>query len=719
MALNRCAIMTAFAVLLVAGAALAVDNTSVPVVTPVAPGIWRVTLGTPEQHTPVSVLKPEMHKEALGKLPEAAQPPFGTEDIRFYTNPRGSVVILPMGAGDQIYGLGLHLTMFNCTNTRKEITVNDNQADEDGSSHAPVPFYVTSKGYGVYVDTARYARFYCGDLAPVGTEESKKADDSPPAASTAALYAPRDIPKKSMTVEVPVAKGVDVYIFAGPDMKAAVQRYNLFSGGGCMPPMWGLGMYYRGHTKFNAEEVLDLAKRLRDTHMPCDVFGLEPGWHTAAYSCSYVWSPERWPDPAGFINTMRGMGYQLNLWEHAFVHPTSPLHESLLPLSGNYEVWRGLVPDFSLDKTREIFGGYHDREFVKKGVGSFKLDECDNQPNKKDPWSFPELSAFPSGMDGEQMHCMFGTLYQKTLNDVFRANNLRTYGKVRASHALAAPLPFVLYSDHYTHKDFIRSIANCGFSGILWQPEVRNCDSIDDLMRRAETVIFAPQTVFDSWFLKLPPWMQIDTDKNNAGELLPNYQEIEAKIRDLVQWRMRLIPYLYAAFANYAQTGEPPFRALCLDWPQDKHVRDVDDEYMMGPSILVAPMTKEQTVRKVYLPEGDWYDFWTNAKYDGGKAHEITAGVDTIPVFVKSGCIIPLAEPVEHVTPETVFNLEVRVYGKRPADFTLIEDDGVNLAGPSNRVTLHHKSGTTGKVERKGDFKGERYKAREWKVVGE
>jgi alpha-D-xyloside xylohydrolase len=710
--------MVLLAVLAAAAWAFAEDNSASPAMTPVAPGIWRISLGTPEQHTPCSVLKPEMRTDGFAALPEAAQPPFGAERILFRTNPRGSVVILPMAGNEQIYGLGLHLTMFNCTNTRKEISVNDHQGDEDGSSHAPVPFYVSDQGYGVYVDTARYARFYCGNLAPVGTDETKQGDANQPGTTTDELYKARNLPKKSMTVEIPVAKGVDVYIFAGPDMKTAVRRYNLFSGGGCMPPLWGLGMYYRGHTKFNAQEVLDLAKRLRDTHMPCDVFGLEPGWHTAAYSCSYVWSPERWPDPAGFIDTMRGMGYQLNLWEHAFVHPNSPLHESLLPLSGDYEVWKGLVPDFSLDKTREIFGGYHDREFIEKGVGSFKLDECDNQPNKKDPWSFPELSAFPSGMDGEQMHCLIGPLYQKTLNDVFRANNLRTYGKVRSSHALAAPLPFVLYSDHYTHKDFIRGIANCGFSGLLWQPEVRNCDSIDDLLRRAQTVIFAPQTVFDSWFLKLPPWMQIDTDKNNAGELLPNYQEIEAKIRDLVQWRMRLIPYLYAAFADYAQTGEPPFRALNMDWPQDKNLRDVDDEYMMGPSMLVAPMTKDQTARKVYLPEGEWYDFWTNAKYEGGKSHDITASVETIPVFVRSGCIIPLADPVEHVTPETVFNLEVRVYGKNPSSFSLLEDDGVSITGPANRVTLQYKSGKEGKVERKGDFKGERYTVKEWKVAG-
>ncbi len=697
---------------------LAGEPASVPQWTPVAPGIWRVSFGEPEKNTPLTTLKPEMRKDALAALPAADQPPIAAGSMAFYTNPRGAVVVLPMDEKESVYGFGLHLTAFNCTNTRKEITVNDEQADQDGSSHAPVPFYVSTNGYGVYVDTARYPRFYCGNLSPVQANEASTDSGNALATSTTDLYKARHLATKAMTIEVPVAKGVDVYLFAGPGMNMAVRRYNLFSGGGCMPPLWGMGVYYRGYTKFNAQEVLDLAKRLRDTHMPCDVFGLEPGWHTHAYSCTYSWSPERWPDPAGFVAAMQGMGYQLNLWEHAFTHPTSPIYSALLPLSGDYKVWDGLVPDFSLPQTREVFGGYHDREFVKKGITGFKLDECDNQPNKKDPWSFPELSTFPSGIDGEQMHCLFGTLYQKTLWDVFRSNNLRTYGKVRSSHALAAPLPFVIYSDHYEHRDYIRGLANCGFSGILWQPEVRNCDSIDDLYRRTETAIFSPQTVIDSWFLRLPPWMQIDTNKNVAGELLPNHEEVEAKMRDLLQWRMRLVPYLYSAFADYAESGEPPFRALVMDWPDDAEVRDIDNEYMMGPSMLIAPMVKEQTGRKVYLPAGEWFDFWTNQAYEGGKTHAIVAPSDSIPVFVKAGSIIPVAKPVEHIAPDTVFDLEVRVYGKGSAEFVLIEDDGVSITGPFNRVTLRTTKGDAGTVERKGDFKGERYKITSWKLVG-
>ncbi len=697
--------------------AAAESETITTVMKPVAPGVWRVTLGEPEEFSPVSVLRPAAKGEAPGALPEAKAPPFTTGEIAFHTNARGCLAVLPMDSREQIYGLGLHLRMFNCTDTRKEISVNDHQGDEDGSSHAPVPFYVSTNGYGVYVDTARYARFYCGNLARVPETAPHEKGDGKIATTTEELYRNKTLSKKAMTIEVPVAKGVDIYLFAGPDMKSAVRRYNLFSGGGCLPPLWGLGPYYRGHGQFKAEDILALARRFRDTKMPFTVFGLEPGWQTQAYSCSYVWSPERWPDPAGFIGEMTALNYNLNLWEHAFVHPTSPLYEPLRPLSGDYEVWKGLVPDFSLPRAREIFGGYHEREFVKQGVTGFKLDECDNQPNKKDPWSFPELSAFPSGMDGEQMHCLIGPLYQRMMAEVFERNNLRTFGKVRSSHALAAPLPFVLYSDHYDHRDYVRGLANCGFGGLLWQPEVRNCDSVEELLRRGQTCLFSPQDVYDCWFLKLPPWDQINTEKNNAGERLPEHAELEAKIRQLLEWRMRLVPYLYSAFADYHSHGEPPFRALVMDYPADKNTHDVDDQFLVGPALLVAPLFAGQTERSVYLPAGGWFDFWTGTAFEGGKTHQIKAGLDAIPVFVKEGYAIPLADPVQFITPQTVFNLEVRVYGNAPAAFTLREDDGVSLNPEQNIIELYWAPEKKPVIKRSGNFALERYHVRDWKVM--
>ena len=248
----------------------------------------------------------------------------------------------------------------------------------------------------------------CAD-APVA---QRPATGEKAATSTEELYRPREPGTKFVGVDVPSARGVDVYVFAGPDMRHAVQRYNLFSGGGCLPPMWGLGVWYRASTELGQKEVLGFLQEFRERHIPCDVFGLEPGWHSHAYSCSFVWS-QRYPDPERLLRETRQQGYKLNLWEHAFTHPSSPLYKPLLPWSGDYKVWGGLVPDFATPEGRRIFADYHARTLVEKGVSGFKLDECDHQPLSATPWSFPEQSVFPSGLDGEQMHLLIGPLYQR------------------------------------------------------------------------------------------------------------------------------------------------------------------------------------------------------------------------------------------------------------------------------------------------------------------
>src|SRR6202012_687474 len=104
--------------------------------------------------------------------------------------------------------------------------------------------------------------------------------------------------------------------------------------------------------------------------------------------------------------------------------------------------------------------------------------------------------------------------------------------------------------------------------------------------------------------------MQIDKEKNNHGEWMPEHESVTAGIRKLLQLRMSFVPYLYSAFNEYHTTGKPPIRALVLDWPHDKNVRQIDDEFMFGDSVLVAPMFAGDTNRSVYLPAGDWYDFW-------------------------------------------------------------------------------------------------------------
>lgn len=649
----------------------------------VMPGVWRVTIGTPEAITPVSTR--HYAPASTAGLPAVSQCPV---EVSGTVTDRGVEISVPLVPDELVYGLGLQLQSFEQRGKKKRLRVNADPSVDTGDSHAPVPFYVTTRGYGVFVDTARYATFYLGNKVPLPKPGMKPGEGDPQDNWNHSLpYQRSGIGRHSaVLVEVPApARGVDVYIFAGPTLRAAVQRYNLFSGGGPVPPRWGLGFWYRVKSTYTQAEVLALAGEFRARQIPCDVLGLEPGWQSHAYSSSYKWS-DRFPDPTGMLAALSKEHYRLNLWEQAFVDPSSPIYAALRPHAGDYQVWGGLVPDFLQPATREIFAAYHAKTFLSIGVSGFKADECDNSDFTGN-WSFPELSRFPSGADGEQMHMLLGLRYQDALQAAFEARHQRTYGLVRSSGALAAPSPYVLYSDLYDDKQYIHAVAQSGFSGLLWTPEVRDASAggPNELIRRLQAVVFSPLAMINAWYLQNPPWKQVVRADNNAGRFAPDWEKTEAFCRSVIALRMRFIPYLQAAFVRYHREGLPPFRAVLMDYPHDPQLSGVDDEYLMGDDLLVAPIIvpgakghplPATAERSVYLPAGTWYDFWTGQRISGGRRIHVTVPLEQIPLFVKAGAILPLAEPTLSTDDPASWNLTARVYGDGARGARLFEDDG-------------------------------------------
>jgi alpha-D-xyloside xylohydrolase len=273
------------------------------------------------------------------------------------------------------------------------------------------------------------------------------------------------------------------------------------------------------------------------------------------------------------------------------------------------------------------------------------------------------------------MHSLFGLRYQDTLLNAFNQKGVPTYGLVRSSGALAAPYPFVLYSDLYNHHTFIHAIAQSGFTGLLWTPEVRDAHSNEDLIRRLQSVIFSPLAMVNAWYLKNAPWKQIEREANNAGQFAEGWEGLEAQCRAIIELRMKLIPYLHAAFVRYKREGIPPFRALVMDYPNDNAVRDISDQFLMGDNMLVAPVVEGEQRRKIYLPEGEWFHFWSHQQYTGKKEYEMEVPLEQIPVFIKSGTILPLAKTTLHTADPDSFHLTALVFGNNIQPATLYESD--------------------------------------------
>lgn len=687
----------------------------------VAPGIWKIVFGSPEEHLPTE-FKESPKMEALKKLHAADTPSVNLGNIHFNQLPSGSLAEIPADSTERFYGFGLQTNTFQQRGMRREIHTSSWTLGNTGFGHAPMPFYVSSKGYGVLVNSSRYITLYMASKGKLKEQVAITSTSSDVRLSPDELYSSKAVtPSNTVNILVRGSEGMELYIFDGPSMLDVIRRYNLFSGGGALPPPWAFGFKYRTKATFNAHQVEETVNYFREKDIPCDMIGLEPGWQSASYSCSFQWNPKNFPDPDAFIRAMNEENIKLNLWEHAYTHPTSPLFEPIVPYAGNYTVWSGAVPDFSLPEARRIFTGYHEREFVKKGILAFKLDECDaaNFAAAEREWSFPDITMFPSGMDGVQMRQLFGFLYQQAMLNIYRRNDIRTMFDVRASYLFASPYSVVLYSDMYDHRDFIRMVVNSAFAGVNWSPEVRETSNEKELIRRMQTTVMSSHMVVNGWYLDLPPWLQYETEKNVKRQLLPNAAELEQKAKKLIELRMQLVPYLYSAFARYHFEGTPPFRSLVLDYPDDENVWVIDDEYMMGDNILCAPFVDSASTRVIYLPEGVWYDFNTNQKYEGGRRYTIHMSLDQIPMFVKDQTILPMAAPVEYITPETLFSITCRVYGKAIQPATLFEDSGTDYGyekGNYTWVTLS-STGRKNRVMREGTWKEPLCKIEKWEHI--
>ncbi|MDE6371759.1 MAG: DUF5110 domain-containing protein [Duncaniella sp.] len=640
--------------------------------TEVVPGVWKGTVGTPEDYTLLTAAGREPALDGFTRLPEVTLPELANHIEGEVYDGKTSLTI-PLTRNEQIYGLGLNFQNVHQRGKILNLHVDHFGGKDTGRNHAPVPFYVSSAGYGVLINSARYMTVYTGTAVRKDSSEPPVAKDR----NTDRSWTSRPY-SDNVTVSVP-AGGVEIYLIAGPTPMDVVRRYNLLCGGGTLPPRWGLGFTQRTQTKYTTEKVEREAEEFERRGYPLDFIGLEPGWQSKAYPCTFEWDSTRFANPESFVKRMLERKIRLNLWTNPYISPDSRLYASMYPHSGSHTVWCGIVPDLTDSVARALIKEKFDREHLSIGVSGYKIDEVDGY----DHYLWPDVARFPSGTPAEQMRQTYGLMVQRLTDEMFRERNQRTFGLVRASNAGASPFPYVLYNDYYKHEDFITALINSGFCGVLWTPEVRGSKDSEEWLRRIQSVVFSPMAMINAWSSGTKPW---------------SFPDVEEYVKEYSLLRMRMMPYWYTEFARYHFDGIPPFRAMNLepgfnpesvgekvlltgnleDNPYLEAVsKEIKDQYMAGENLLVAPMFAGQTSRKVVLPEGDWYDFYTGEYVGNAQTIETTPGLEKIPVYVKDGAIIPMMEARLHAPAagEKV-DLEIRHYGKKDGHYRLYDDDG-------------------------------------------
>jgi alpha-glucosidase/alpha-D-xyloside xylohydrolase len=469
---------------------------------------------------------------------------------------------------------------------------------------------------------------------------------------------------------------LDVFVIGTREPAEILREYATITGFAEMPPLWSLGYQQSYRTLGTPEEIMQEAKTFRDKKLPCDTMiylgtGFCPnGWNTD--NGEFTWNLRAFPDPAAAIKELHSENFKVALHvviegERLSGRVTDPCTAPSLPT--------GRTPDHHWPPDRQVscYWPAH-KPLMDLGVDGWWPDQGDG------------LDA-PSRLARNRMYFEGQQLY---------APNKRVYALHRNAYAGMRRYAAFLWSGDVqsrweTLALHVPNAINTGLSGIpYWGTDIGGFIPTQEYTgelyaRWFQFAAFCP--LFRShgrdWRLHRPwGW--------NTGDLgypeTPGYHpsdaelhnpEIEPVCRKYLELRYRLMPYLYSSVKETCETGLPIMRALWLHYPDDPAAVSRGDEYLYGRDILVAPVVKKgATSRTLYIPQGAWYDFWTNTKHEGGQ--EITREVDlgTLPLYVRAGAIVPTG-PLKQFTGEQVDGpLTFTVYPGADGRFSLYDDDG-------------------------------------------
>jgi alpha-glucosidase len=479
------------------------------------------------------------------------------------------------------------------------------------------------------------------------------------------------------------------YFFGARNISGIIRDYTWLTGRMHLPPYWSLGYQQCRWSYYPESEVLDLAHTFRDKKIPCDVIYLDI--HYMDNYKVFTWNKERFPDPGLMISKINAMGFHLvtiidpgikiekgypsyeeGIKQDCFVkYPGGQLY------TGN--VWPGRChfPDFTNPKVREWWG----KSFITltpPGVEGFW-----NDMNEPSAWgqSIPNIVSFD--FDGHhstiaEAHNVYGLNMSRATYEGTRQllNNKRPFILTRAAYAGIQRYSAVWTGDNSaTEADMmmaVRMVNSLGVSGVSFTgPDMGGFigTPTNELFARWMSVgIYTP-------FLR------------NHAEINSRHKEpwsfgekIEEISRQWINKRYRLLPYLYSAFYESTQTGMPVARTLAISYMEDNKIyeEEFQNEYLFGGQILVAPVSSEKNTCNVYFPSGEWVRMTDDRLYNGNTEAVVDCPLDDLPVFVKSGGIIPLQSVIQSTSETPSPALEIHIYnGKGPNTFIYYEDDGV------------------------------------------
>ncbi|MEW6702342.1 MAG: glycoside hydrolase family 31 protein, partial [Bacteroidota bacterium] len=493
---------------------------------------------------------------------------------------------------------------------------------------------------------------------------------------------------------------MDYYFINGPEIKRVISDYTKLTGRMELPPIWSLGYQQSRWSYYPESKVRSIAKNFRDKNIPCDVIYLDI--HYMDGYRVFTWDKERFPNPERMISDLRKDGFKIIpiidpgvKADTNYFAAKEGLEKNLfaaypdgLPYQG--EVWPSWAyfPDFTKKETREWWGK-NLSSFLKLGIEGFW-----NDMNEPAVWgqAFPDIVQFDDNgykSDHKKIHNVYGLAMAKATRDGLKKfSSKRHFVLTRAGFAGIQRYSAVWTGDNAATEEHLKLAStmpqNLGLSGVPFVGSdiggfMGGEPSNEMYLRWIQLGAFSPFFRGHS---------AIDT---KAREPFAFNEFVEELARQTIQLRYRLLPFWYNEFYLSSKTGLPIMRPLFLNYQNDEnsYAHEVQFQFMIGENLLVAPVvTSTDTFKKLYLPQGKWFDWNNNLISDGGKWIVVEAPINKIPLFIKEGGIIPMQEVQNFVGEKKIKQLELVIFPSEKSEYSFYEDDGESYEYENGKYSL-------------------------------
>lgn len=529
--------------------------------------------------------------------------------------------VFTLTADEMIFGCGESATGLNKVGQKVNLFVTDPQGPETDQMYKPIPFFMSNRGYGMFMYTS--APVTCDFGATyIGLNKMFMGDEN-----------------------------LDLFVFFG-EPKDILDEYTDLVGKPGMPPLWSFGTWMSRITYFSEKEGYDVAANIRKNKYPCDVIHFDTGWFDVDWQCDYKFSENRFQNPQQMLKDLKSQGFHVCLWQLPYFTPKNRYFPELIKKdmyvkNGNGELpYEDVVLDFSNPETVKW---YQDKlaGLLNIGVSAIKVDFGEAAPLN---------GIYASGKSGWYEHNLYPVRYDMAVSEITKKLHNENIMWARAAWAGSQRYPLHWGGDAATTNTgmlgTLRAGLSFGLSGFsFWSHDMGGF------------VKSTPEDLYCRW---LPfGFLTSHTRAHGAPPTEPwlyDSKRVQDVFRKSAEMKYRLMPYVYAQAKECTEKGLPMLRALFVEFPDDPGAWKVDDEYLFGSQILVAPLLESGiTGRTVYLPEGKWIDYQTEKVYEGGW-HRIEAGSLPIIMLVRDGSVLPHLKLAQSTSEMDWSKMSLKVY---------------------------------------------------------